>query len=157
MNTLEKTAAAEILEHLNIKAGRKFRPVSVYLDPIKLRLEEVDNDVEGVKEMIDRQCALWKCDEKMWFYLRPATLFAKSNFHPYYDDRDLPVANNSMPAPKPLPVWELRKMLETKQSEYNRLTQEWDCLPMPDDVRVKWKAMRQSIDDLKAKIASTPV
>jgi uncharacterized phage protein (TIGR02220 family) len=157
MSIISSYAAQEIVEHLNAKAGRKFRLIPTYLTPIRHRLEEVDNDVDGIKEMIDRQCALWKCDDHMATFLNPTTLFRPSNFHRYYDDRDLPVASNKPVAPRVTPVWEMRKLLETKQSEYDRLTQQWDCLPMPDEVRVKWKAMRQSIDDLKAKIASTPI
>lgn len=83
--------ALVVLSHLNLRAGREFRPVESHLKLIRCRLEEVKGDVEGVKLMIDRQTAKWKTDAKMWEYLRPATLFQAGKFHCYYDDRSAPL------------------------------------------------------------------
>ena len=92
-------AARAILEHLNNAASRAFEPVEANLRPIQNRLTEVDGDIEGIKAMITRQCALWKTDDRMSPYLRPATLFQRSKFHGYYADRNLPVRNGqSRPA-----------------------------------------------------------
>ena len=86
-------AARAILDFLNNAASRAFEPVEANLRPIQHRLTEVDGDVDGIKEMITRQCALWKTDDKMAAYLRPATLFNRTKFHSYYADRNLPVRN----------------------------------------------------------------
>lgn len=88
---LLRAVAVEILTHLNTKASREFRATGENIDLITRRLGEVDGDAEGVKVMIDRMCAKWKADEKMCNYLRPTTLFGKSKFHGYYDDRNQPV------------------------------------------------------------------
>ena len=85
--------ARAILEHLNNAASRAFEPVEVNLRPIQNRLTEVYGDIDGIKAMITRQCALWKTDDKMAAYLRPATLFNRTKFHSYYADRFLPVRN----------------------------------------------------------------
>ena len=55
---------------------------------IKVRLKETGVTVEGVKEMIDAQCGKWLLDDKMTEYLRPQTLFAKTKFANYYDQRN---------------------------------------------------------------------
>lgn len=83
--------AVGILEHLNAKADRKFRDTPENLNLIAARLEEIALDTEGVRTMIDRQCARWKGDAKMEEYLRPSTLFNKQKFSGYYDDRNQPV------------------------------------------------------------------
>lgn len=151
-------AAVVILEHLNKCAGRAFTAVDAHLEDLSKRLWETKNDLEGIKKMVERQCTLWRGDEMMDKFLRPSTLFCKKRFYQYYDDRDLPVeAKRPQPSPVVMPVWEMRKLLETKQSEFRKMTDHWDCLPMPPEIKTKWLAMRQSIDDLKAKIAATPV
>jgi uncharacterized phage protein (TIGR02220 family) len=97
----QKTNKARIVLHyLNEKAGRHFTEVDTNLKNILARLKEVNDDVEGVKQMIDRQCSRWKGDAKMDEYLRPATLFAKSNFQSYYDNRTLPVNPSAKPQAK---------------------------------------------------------
>jgi uncharacterized phage protein (TIGR02220 family) len=90
-------SAEKILEHLNIKASREFRPTTENLKLIRRRLEEVDGDVDGVKIMIDRMCAKWKTDEKMSEFLRPETLFGKTKFSGYYDMRNLSVRADAAP------------------------------------------------------------
>ena len=86
-------AARAILDFLNNAASRAFEPVEANLRPIQHRLTEVGCDVDGVKAMITRQCVLWKTDDKMAAYLRPATLFNRTKFHSYYADRSLPARN----------------------------------------------------------------
>lgn len=86
-----------ILPHLVAKTEREYKPVDSNLDLIAARLEEVDLDTEGVKEMIDRQCARWKTDEKMSEYLRVTTLFNKTKFHEYYSARHFPIVQNRQP------------------------------------------------------------
>jgi uncharacterized phage protein (TIGR02220 family) len=83
-----------ILLHLNAATGRTYQDIDANTSAIACRLEEVILDTEGVKKMIDRQCALWKGDEKMDQYLRVSTLFNKTKFHEYYSARDLPTQPN---------------------------------------------------------------
>lgn len=100
VSPVEKFVGARVLLHfLNEKAGRHFQERGENLKVINTRLQEINGDVEGAKQMIERQCARWKGDPKMDEYLRISTLFAKTNFHEYYDNRDLPVTvqNNGKP------------------------------------------------------------
>lgn len=83
--------AKGVLEHLNEMTGREYKLSASNLEPIAIRLEEVDLDTDGVNHMIDRQCALWKTDEKMSHYLRVSTLFNATKFNEYYSAKDLPV------------------------------------------------------------------
>jgi uncharacterized phage protein (TIGR02220 family) len=87
--------AKTVLAHLNAKAGRSFRDTTENLDLIAARLEDVALDTDGVRTMIDRMVALWKGDPKMEAFLRPETLFRKSKFSGYYDDRNQPVRTNA--------------------------------------------------------------
>jgi uncharacterized phage protein (TIGR02220 family) len=82
--------AVLILTYLNEKAGRHFdTSKDVNQAPVMQRLCE-GNPVEEIKKMIDRQVAKWR-GTHMEEYLQPATLFAKSNFQKYYDDRNQPI------------------------------------------------------------------
>ncbi len=83
-------AAVEILDYLNVKAGRQFRHTPANLKLITARLQSV-NDPAGIKAMIDRMVKLWKGDPRMDQYLQPATLFGPQKFDGYYDLRDVPV------------------------------------------------------------------
>lgn len=85
------SSARIILFWLNEKAGRQYRETSENLEIIHDRLKETQNDIEGVKLMVVRQVALWKGDPKTDEWLRPSTLFRKSKFDGYYDNRHLPV------------------------------------------------------------------
>lgn len=58
---------------------------------LSARLCEPEVTVDGVKRMITRQCQLWGKDAKMCEYLRPTTLFSKTNFDNYYAAKDLPI------------------------------------------------------------------
>lgn len=82
--------AKAILEFLNKTAGKAFRSIATNLDPIRARMKEPEVTVEGIKQMIVRQCQMWKGD-RMEEYLRPETLFGKTKFASYYDSRDLPL------------------------------------------------------------------
>lgn len=76
--------ARTVLHYLNEATGRHFRETSENLGFISQRLREPGVELEGVKKMIDRQCALWKTDAKMAEFLRPQTLFNKTKFDSYY-------------------------------------------------------------------------
>jgi uncharacterized phage protein (TIGR02220 family) len=87
----DKFSKARIaLVWLNEKASRHYRETSDNLELVNARLSEVGSDLEGVKLMVSRQVQMWKGTE-MEQYLRPETLFRKSKFHSYYDERNLPI------------------------------------------------------------------
>lgn len=85
-----RDSAMEIIAWLNHVACRKFTSSEAYIKAILPRLAEVNGDVEGVKQMIARQVAIWQGTD-MERYLDPITLFRPSNFPKYYDQRDLPI------------------------------------------------------------------
>lgn len=89
---ISKTLAKVVLAHFNEMTGSDFRPVDSNLTAIAIRLEQVELDVEGVNRMIDRQCALWKTNERMSKYLRIETLFKTQKFHDYYAMRSQPIS-----------------------------------------------------------------
>ena len=85
------------LHWLNEKSGKHFRESESSLEPINARLKESGVDIAGVKQMISRQCDLWK-DTRMQEYLRPETLFGKQKFNGYYAAKDLPVSHEDKKA-----------------------------------------------------------
>lgn len=95
------------LDYLNQKTGSRFRETEANLKRIAARLKEPDITLEGVKKMIERQCALWG-GTQMSQYLRPSTLFNTEKFNEYYAAKDQPTSfkpTNPASAPdKPLPT-----------------------------------------------------
>jgi len=74
--------AKELLEFLNKKTGKGFRPVLANLEPISARLKEGFSP-QDIKTVIARKCMEWGKDDVMSKYLRPATLFNRSKFAQY--------------------------------------------------------------------------
>lgn len=72
---------AEVLDYLNLKAGRAYQHVDVNLKLIAARLEGAS--VDQCKAVIDSKISKWRGDEKMDEYLRPKTLFNATNFAQY--------------------------------------------------------------------------
>lgn len=77
-----KADAIEVLNFLNAKTGRAYRPVSTNLDLIINRLKS-GTSVQDCKTMIARMHREWGNDDKMKKYLRPATLFNATKFEQY--------------------------------------------------------------------------
>lgn len=84
------------LHWLNEKSGRKFRETDENLGFISARLSESGVDIEGIKKMIDRQCARWKGTDQAE-YLRPQTLFNATKFDGYYAGKDIPLPSKAAP------------------------------------------------------------
>lgn len=84
----------EILNFLNFKSGRGFRPTELNFEFIEARLKEPEVTVEGVKKMIERQCLVWIGNPEMEKYLRPETLFNRTKFDSYYAAKDLPASKD---------------------------------------------------------------
>ena len=89
--TCQKTEQAKtILETLNLRTGKTFRPVDSNLGLIKARLAEGATH-EDLISVIDRKCQEWLNDPKMMQFLRPKTLFNASNFNNYFGDLNAPL------------------------------------------------------------------
>ena len=73
--------AADLLDYLNAKAGKRFRPVRASLDPIRARLRQSTPD--EIRAVIDDRVSAWGADAGMAKYLRPETLFRASKFEGY--------------------------------------------------------------------------
>ncbi len=82
VNVASTSDAASILEHLNARTGKGFRPVDANLKPIAARLVE-GSTVEDCRSVIDAKVLQWADDPKMREYLRPKTLFNSTNFAQY--------------------------------------------------------------------------
>jgi uncharacterized phage protein (TIGR02220 family) len=68
-----KAKATHLLEFLNSKTNRSYRPVTANLSLIQARLKEYS--FEDLKAMVAKKSREWGRDETMNEYLRPATLF----------------------------------------------------------------------------------
>lgn len=73
--------AKDVLEFLNVKAGRNFRPTRVNLEFIENRLKE-GYTLEDCKQVVAMKCREWAGTE-MDMYLRPSTLFNCEKFNQY--------------------------------------------------------------------------
>jgi uncharacterized phage protein (TIGR02220 family) len=71
-----------ILDYLNAKAGRSYKPVKAHLSLINARLAE-GSTAEECRLVIDAKVLAWQHDPKMRAYLRPATLFNATKFASY--------------------------------------------------------------------------
>lgn len=70
-----------VLDHLNEKAGRSYKPVEANIRMISARLAE--SNVDECKAVIDAKVGEWLNDPKMAQYLRPETLFGATKFAQY--------------------------------------------------------------------------
>ena len=89
----DNSEAREIIDFFNSVAKRDFRKTENNLSAISVRLSDTGITSDGVKAMIKRQTALWGGDPKMAEHLCITTLFRKSNFDKYYDNRLQPTGN----------------------------------------------------------------
>ncbi len=99
-----------IVDYLNEKTGKKFRPVNSTASLIKARLSE-NRTADDFRQVINIKCAKWK--GKTWTdtrtgepvngddYLRPSTLFSAKNFESY--------VNESMPGEQKLDAAEFMR------------------------------------------------
>lgn len=77
-----KPDAAAVIEYLNQKAGRSFKPVPANTKLIAARMRE-GATVDQLKAVVDAKVGDWLHDPKMCEYLRPATLFNAEKFGQY--------------------------------------------------------------------------
>jgi len=84
--------AVEVLEYLNLKTGRNFKPVKPSIRHLKARMSE-GYSTSDIKRVIDSKCVQWIGDTRMQEFLRPKTLFAAENFSEYFGQLDDPIIN----------------------------------------------------------------
>lgn len=78
----ENSPAWEVLEWLNTKAGKSYRPVSANLDLIRARIRD-GLEPWQLKAVVSRKVREWGPDPKMSKFLRPETLFGKTKCEQY--------------------------------------------------------------------------
>jgi uncharacterized phage protein (TIGR02220 family) len=76
-----KPDAVAVLDYLNAKAGKNYKPVKANLSLITARLSEAT--VDECCAVIDAKVQEWRQDPKMCGYLRPETLFGAVKFAGY--------------------------------------------------------------------------
>lgn len=74
--------ALEILDFLNERAGKNFRPVFVNLEFIRARLDE-GYTLEDCKQVVAMKVREWRGDPYWRKFLRPETLFNRTKFSQY--------------------------------------------------------------------------
>ena len=74
--------AIKMLTVLNNMTGKNFRFVDTNIDPIIQRLKS-GIEVNQIHQMIGYKVREWKDDDKMVKFLRPATLFSRTNCEQY--------------------------------------------------------------------------
>jgi uncharacterized phage protein (TIGR02220 family) len=77
-----REAAIRILEFLNAKTGRRYRPGDVNLRFIASRMREGATETE-CRQVIAKKVREWQSSEDRAQYLRPATLFNATKFAQY--------------------------------------------------------------------------
>lgn len=77
-----RQSAIEVLTFLNEKAKRNYKPVDANIDPLLARFKEGFTPTVA-RQVVAKKVREWGTDEKMEQYLRPATLFNKTNFANY--------------------------------------------------------------------------
>ena len=77
-----KDICAEVLNYLNSKANKNYKPVKANTDFINARIKDGFTK-EDLFRVIDSKCSQWLMDDKMNQYLRPATLFNATKFSQY--------------------------------------------------------------------------
>jgi uncharacterized phage protein (TIGR02220 family) len=98
--TKETIPHKEIVDYLNEKADKQFKSGSkATQDKIRARWNE-GHRVEDFKKVIDNMVAMWKGDEKMDQYLRPATLF-HTKFEAYLNTKPKTKGPSQRPPQQP--------------------------------------------------------
>lgn len=82
LRTAFKVTAIEVLKFLNEKTGRSYEAVPANLDLIVARLKDGATP-EDLRAVVAKKCREWQGDDKMDTYLRPKTLFSRTNYAQY--------------------------------------------------------------------------
>lgn len=81
-----KDICIEVLNYLNEKAKRAYKPVKSNLDFIKGRIKEGYSKDDLIR-VVDLKCSQWMKNPEMENYLRPATLFNPTKFSQYAGEK----------------------------------------------------------------------
>lgn len=92
-NSKLENEAIAVLDFLNEKAGKAYRPVESNLNLIVARLK-TGASVMDCRQVIAKKTREWKGDLKMAEYLRPATLFNALKFEQYMGELVMKVEEN---------------------------------------------------------------
>jgi DNA replication protein DnaT len=84
-----RNQALEILDFLNSKTGRHYKPGAANLEMIVARLKD-GATVEECRGVIAKKCREWIGDADMNLYLRPGTLFNRTKFAQYQGELGAP-------------------------------------------------------------------
>lgn len=87
-----KSQAREVLDFLNEKTGRNYRPVDANLNLITARLSS-GATVGQCFQVIAKKFRDWKDNPEMLMYLRPETLFNKKKFESYLGEVSIAKTN----------------------------------------------------------------
>lgn len=91
-----KSDAKKVLEWVNEIGGKNYKPRETHLKFIEDRLRTKDVTLEGVRQMLEHKWSKWKgtSQEQYW---RPQTLFNKTKFEQYYDEKDFSTKSSIEP------------------------------------------------------------
>ena len=93
----DKVFCAFVIDHLNNRSGNSYRNIESTNSLILARKKETKATLQDFYDVIDKKCAEWM-NTDMEKYLRPKTLFNKTNFPNYlgqkYVKRSEPVAKS---------------------------------------------------------------
>ena len=103
----------KLLDILNSKSGKKFKPVESNLKFLRARLKEGHTE-QDIIDVIERKILEWQNDPEMKQYIRPATLFNAEKFNQYIGEIGSPLPENK----------------KTKQP--------WEIIPREDDKLWGW-------------------
>lgn len=79
---LDVSAETQILDFLNTRSGKSFKPVDSNLKLIRARVKEGHSE-HVILSVVERKIKEWEHDSKMAQYIRPATLFNAEKFNQY--------------------------------------------------------------------------
>ena len=85
----KRSTAIAVLDFLNEKTGRRYKPVKANLELIAARLREGASE-EDLRAVVAKKCREWSGDAAMAIYLRPATLFNATKFAQYQGELGAP-------------------------------------------------------------------
>jgi len=97
----------EIINYLNAKTGKNFKPVESHAKHIRARLAE-GHTLDDIRGVIDRKTDQWRGTDSAE-YLRPATLFNAEKFNQYVGEIGQPMPTG------------FGKGVETKEQSVNRI------------------------------------
>lgn len=111
--------AEGVLRFLNEKTGQLFPATPLFLREIALRLREVDQDVAGMRRMIESRVQAWSGDAKMAQHLNPGTLFKEEKFPNYWGQREMSFAPGGIEERKMALRGKIEKSRANRQSAFH--------------------------------------